>query len=626
MKTTIKYPVSSVESLKKLAKRVAKDEGLSLAAAQEALARRLGCSDWHQSVTSLEGGLELAEDGPREPEADPAWLTPLGVHLLREGPLLPQESVAAMYRRVARAASELLGLPGVYRPLLVALRSGHISPSVAVLTALGTDRLPPLSFGRGADEAAIADLDSRKDVPSCSLSVADAEQSEKDGLSNGVARDFTRRLNDYLSTNLPGSRRRGSAAVYYPAGHPDRYRVLQTLSRNQPGFYPCFTFSNKFMKSIDDGTASESDQDFWNEVMLSRLKYGFPGVLFEEASGSLAGDRLRRIYGRHGLKNRQGGLTTADILPSGVDFSSTTCLASMAAHRFDDWREGGAVRLLVFLMEAFWDDYLQKSDGLAGHERTRNFVGKSRALNIGVFGYHSLLQRRGLAFDSRGASALNRELFSHIRDEAEAASRELATLRGEPEWCKGEGVRHTHLVSLNPTRNSSLLQGVSDGVSAISSNLIIVRMKGGSETRQNHELKKLLARLGKDTENVWASIQLQAGSVQHLDFLSKEQKNVFRTAYEIDQTAVIKAAAERAPYVDQGQAIILYLDSDWAALIRGESTQETAKRTPELQIAHRLHMEAWKAGLKSLYFLRVGPSRRTGGPSSAAGLSAGLAK
>ena len=220
--------------------------------------------------------------------------------------------------------------------------------------------------------------------------------------------------------------------------------------------------------------------------------------------------------------------------------------------------------------------------------RAVRFAKKSRALGLGTMGLHALYQSRGLPFASRGARDLNIEAHRYIDQMTLKASQDMAKEYGEPEWCEGNGVRHATRTAIAPTKTNSVICGaVSEGIEPLTANLFVAANAKGTFVRRNPYLESHLTAVSKNTQEVWDSILEERGSVQHLEFLSPRAKEIFKTAREIDQFEIVKQAADRQPYVCQGQSTNLFVD-------------------PEAPAEHlmRLHLVAWKAGLKSLYYLK----------------------
>jgi ribonucleotide reductase alpha subunit len=292
--------------------------------------------------------------------------------------------------------------------------------------------------------------------------------------------------------------------------------------------------------------------------------------------------------GKFALAN---GLMTGNseiTLFTDADHTFVCCLSSLNAYRWHEWKKTDLVALTTRFLDCVLEEYIQKSEGLPGFEPSRQSAIKGRALGIGVLGFHSLLQANMLPFDSFGATNYNAMIFSQIQEQSQAESRRLAAEFGEPEWCKGTGMRNTHLVALAPTvSNATISGGYSQSIEPIAANIYSQKSAKGTFIRKNTELEKLLQGYGKDTPEVWKSINEQSGSVQHLGFLTDEEKAVFLTAREINQFTIVKLAAQRQQWIDQAQSINLFF---------------AANSDPKY--INEVHLSAWRNGLKSLYYLR----------------------
>jgi ribonucleoside-diphosphate reductase alpha chain len=269
-------------------------------------------------------------------------------------------------------------------------------------------------------------------------------------------------------------------------------------------------------------------------------------------------------------------------------------LSSLNLARYDeyrDWRSSRSNRsvpeIAVHLLDAVVSEFIRKGENKVGLGRAVRFAEKSRALGLGTMGLHTLYQKRGLPFKSNDARTLNIESHRWIREEAEKASRVLAVRFGEPDWCGGSGLRHTHLTAVAPTRTNSVISGAfSQGIEPIDSNYFVAKQAKGTFVRKNPVLEQLFCDRGIP-ESVWDEILQAKGSVQELDCLTDAEKEVFLTAREIDQFELVKQAADRQQFICQGQSLNLFVD-------------------PESDAAYifRLHLTAWKNGLKSLYYLK----------------------
>lgn len=273
-------------------------------------------------------------------------------------------------------------------------------------------------------------------------------------------------------------------------------------------------------------------------------------------------------------------------LPSSLEESFVCCLSSMNALYFDEWKDTDAVETMTYFLDAVMEEFIQKSKSIPMMEKANRFATRHRAIGIGVLGWHSYLQHKHIAFESFQAMQLNNELFKFIRDKSQSASKEMAVRYGEPEVLKGYGRRNTTTMSVAPTKSSSfILGGVSPSVEPIRSNYYIKDLAKIKTTYRNPLLTKVLQEKGLDNEATWQSILVNDGSVQHLEGLSDEDKEVFKTWQEISQLTIIQQAAQRQKYIDQGQSINIMVHPD----------------TPTKDI-NQLYLIAHELGMKSIYY------------------------
>jgi ribonucleoside-diphosphate reductase alpha chain len=257
--------------------------------------------------------------------------------------------------------------------------------------------------------------------------------------------------------------------------------------------------------------------------------------------------------------------------------------------KFKEWEHTDTVEVAVRFLDAVIEEYITKSRQIHGLEASRLSAVKGRALGIGVLGWHTFLQKEGLPFDSFDSMRWNARIFNSIRTKATEESRKLAVEKGEPEWCKGFGIRNTHLLAVAPTVSNSLISGqYSAGIEPLAANIYAAKSAKGTFIFKNPTLKEILSGHGKDTDAVWKSINEQNGSVQHLSFLTDQEKGVFLTAREINQHAIIRQAAQRQKFIDQAQSVNLFF---------------AANSDPKY--IHQVHLAAWEQGLKTLYYLRT---------------------
>ena len=283
------------------------------------------------------------------------------------------------------------------------------------------------------------------------------------------------------------------------------------------------------------------------------------------------------------------------FLPTDENHTFVCVLSSLNLAKYDEWKTwkgpvtGKTVpELGIYFLDAVVSEFIHKAERIPSMGRAVRFARKSRSLGLGTMGLHALYQSRGLPFASRAARTLNVEVHGWIDDMTLKASQDMAKEYGEPEWCEGNGVRHATRIAIAPTKTNSVICGaVSEGIEPLTANLFVASNAKGTFVRRNPYLEKHLEAIGHNTQDVWDSILDERGSVQHLDFLSPHAKDVFKTAREIDQFELVKQAADRQQHVCQGQSLNLFVDPE-----------ESASNLM------RLHLSAWRAGVKSLYYLK----------------------
>jgi ribonucleoside-diphosphate reductase alpha chain len=331
-------------------------------------------------------------------------------------------------------------------------------------------------------------------------------------------------------------------------------------------------------------------QELFGEVLKTRMISGSPYLVFIDNANA----QNPECYTERGLSVKTSNLCSEIFLHTDEHHTFVCVLSSLNLSRYDDfsgWKSAASGRtvpqLAIHLLDAVVSEFIRKAKDKVGLGRSVRFAEKSRALGLGTMGLHTLYQKRGLPFASSSARQLNLEAHQWIREQSEIASRELAVKFGEPEWCVGSGMRHTHLLAVAPTRTNSVISGAfSQGIEPIDSNYFVAKQAKGTYVRKNPVLEKLLCERGIGPE-VWEQILEAKGSVQDLNCLNEEEKEIFKTAREIDQFELIKQAADRQKFICQGQSLNLFVD-------------------PESDPAYimRLHLSAWKMGLKSLYYLK----------------------
>jgi ribonucleoside-diphosphate reductase alpha chain len=378
--------------------------------------------------------------------------------------------------------------------------------------------------------------------------------------------------------------RRGSFAAYLPVDHPDIKEFLRIRSSGhsiqEMSFAVCI--SDEWMESMIAGDPEK--REIQAKIIEKRFETGYPYLFFTGAANKNA----PQVYKDKEMKIYASNLCNEIALPSSEDESFVCCLASLNLERWDDIIKTDAIETLVCFLDAVMEEYIQKTEGLPFMEASHNFAKRHRALGMGVLGWHSLLQNKNIAFESMEAKLLNAAIFQEIRKKADKATEDLAKLLGEPEVLKGYGRRNTTTLAIAPTTSSSFILGqVSPSIEPLNSNYFTKNLAKGSFTYKNPYLTELLKEKGENKPSVWKSILTHAGSVQHLEFLTEKEKDVFKTFGEISQREIVIQAAQRQKYIDQGQSLNLMIPP-----------KASPKEVNELLIL------GWQSGLKGFYYHR----------------------
>lgn len=378
--------------------------------------------------------------------------------------------------------------------------------------------------------------------------------------------------------------RRGSFAAYLPIEHPDIDEFLNIREEGHQiqDMSIGVTVSDKFMKEMIDG--DKDKRKIWARLIKKRIESGYPYVFFSDTVNNNA----PQVYKDKGLKIYASNLCSEIALSSSPTETFVCNLSSMNILHFDEWKDTDAVEILTYFLDAVMEDYIQTVKNIKGLEHAYNFAEKQRALGIGVLGWHSYLQSKMIPFESMEAKMLNVKIHKLIRDKSVYASKEMASIYGEPELMKGYGMRNSTTMAIAPTTSSSFILGqVSPSIEPLNSNYFVKDLAKGKFTYKNPYLEALLEKYEKNTADVWSSILVKGGSVQHLSFLTETEKDVFKTFGEISQKEIIIQAAARQKYVDQSQSLNLTIHP---------------KTSPK--DINSLMIFAWEQGVKTLYYQR----------------------
>jgi ribonucleoside-diphosphate reductase alpha chain len=383
-----------------------------------------------------------------------------------------------------------------------------------------------------------------------------------------------------------GSVRRGSFAAYLSIDHPDIEEFLKIKSEGNPiqNLSIGVCVSDEWMKSMISG--DKEKRKLWGDVIKKRFESGYPYISFTDTLNNNA----PQVYKDKGLKIYAQNLCNEIALSTSEDESFVCDLSSLNLEKWEEWKDTDAVETLVYFLDAVMTEFINKTENIEFMQAPRKFAINQRALGVGVLGWHSLLQSKMIGFESFEAKILNNQIWKFIREKSDCATEQLAKEYGEPPLLEGYGRRNTTTLAVAPTTSSSFIHGqVSPSIEPVESCYYVKDLAKGKFSYKNPYLKKLLKEKGKHDDDTWKSILLHGGSVQHLDFLTQEEKDVFKTFGEISQKEIIIQAAQRQKYIDQGQSLNIMVSSD-----------TKAKEINELMIF------AWEQGIKGLYYQRSG--------------------
>lgn len=537
------------------------------------------------------------------------WLTPAGLQTLQNGYLLEGETPLNLYQRCAKAAAQRGGRPDLEKLYFSAMVRNWLCLASPVLSNLGTTRGLPIScFGLSVPDSVDGIFKSAHElammskvgggVGICLSNIRGrGEAIRANGTSEGIV-PWAKVYDAAIVSVSQGATRRGAASINLDLQHPDALEFIRIrrptgdLNRQCLNLNHCVQASDEFMHSLEAG--HEGNRAIWREVLRTRLETGEPYITYSDTINR----STPQAYKQNNLEVEMTNICSEITLFSDAEHSFVCCLSSLNLAKYDEWKdykfENGMTlpQLAIWFLDAVLQEFIDRSVEQPGLERSRLSAVKGRALGLGVLGWHTYLQEHMLPFDtSVEVMGLNSRIFQFIRHEAEIASMQLANKRYQdmPRWCIGTDKANTHLIALAPTVSNSLISGgVSASIEPVVANAFTQKTAKGVFLYKNPTLERLLQRYNKNTPEVWKSIVTNEGSVQQLDsVLTAHEREVFLTAREINQFNIIRQAAARQPYIDQSQSLNMFFPVD-----------------VDPKWFHRLHMEAWKSGIKSLYYCR----------------------
>jgi len=522
------------------------------------------------------------------------WLNEDSRDFLRNGYLLDGVTAEERVREIAENAEEILGEDGFADKFEEYMSRGYYSLASPVWSNFGLDRGLPIScFGSHIEDNMESILYTHAEVGEMtklgggtSGYLGDLRPRgapiTNNGKSNG-SYSFTELFDTAINVISQGETRRGQFAGYIDIEHDDLEEWLNIKTEGDPvqDIYYGVIVGDDWFESMINGDPEK--RETWAKIIETRINIGVPYIVFR---GNMNSGKPQ-VYKDKDYTINASNLCTEIALPAGPDESFVCCLSSMNALHYDEWKDTDAVETLTYFLDAVMQEFIDKTEGTQFMGRALQFAKRHRAIGIGVLGWHSYLQKHMIPWNSMEAMQANNKLFKDIKEKSYAASEELADKFGEPEVLEGYGRRNATTMAVAPTKSSSIILGqVSPSVEPLKSNYFVRDGAKLKTTQKNRFLEDLLKQKGKDEREVWDSIMEADGSVQHLDFLTAEEKDVFRTFAEIPQMSVIKQAAQRQKYIDQGQSINISIDPDEVSI----------------KDINKLYIEAWESGVKSLYY------------------------
>ena len=531
----------------------------------------------------------------------PEFFDEVALSTISKGYLLPGETPKKAYRRVAHSVATRLNRPDLENKFFKYIWNGWIGLASPVLSNTGTDRGLPISCfgidtpdsvrGIGLTNAELMRLTSYGGGVGISLSRIRGRGAEitGNGKSEGVV-PWAKIYDSTIIATNQGSVRRGAASVNLDINHKDIKEFLQIRrpkgdpNRQCLNLHQCVVVDDVFMKRLNDRDSEA--MSLWLEVLKSRVETGEPYIMFKDnvnKDNPLA-------YRMNNLDVSMTNICSEITLHTDEEHSFICCLSSLNLAKYDEWKNTDVVEIATYFLDGVMEEFIQKTNGKDSMIRSHRHAKKGRALGLGVMGWHTFLQKKGLPFTSLASTAWTHTIFSDIKIKAEAASRKLAVEYGEPLWCKGTGMRNTHIMAVAPTVSNSRINSCSAGIEPQPANVYVFNGAKGTFIVKNPELEKVLKEKGMDEGKYWNQILADNGSVANLpnEVLNEEEKEVFLTFPEINQLALVQQAAVRQQYIDQTQSLNLAFDP-----------------TDSPKFINLVHMEAWKLGIKTLYYLRT---------------------
>lgn len=523
------------------------------------------------------------------------WFNEESEQMLNRGYLLNGETVEGAIERITDAAAKRLNRPDLKEQFKELIVKGWISFSSPIWANMGTQRGLPISCFNVHIPDSVEGITHKMGEVIMQTKIGGGTSGyfgelrhrgtavTDNGKSSGSV-SFMKLFDTAMDVVSQGGVRRGAFAAYLDIDHGDIEEFLQIRDIGNPiqNLFTGVCVPDYWMQDMIDGDADK--RRVWAKVLESRQQKGMPYIFFTDNVNR----NKPQVYKDKGLTINASNLCSEIMLPSTEDESFICCLSSMNLELYDEWKDTNAVKLAIYFLDAVLSEFIEKTEGNYYLSAARNFAIRHRALGLGVLGYHSYLQRNMIPFESIEAKIFNEKVFKQIQEQSLEASKELASIYGEPELLKGYGIRNATLLAIAPTTSSSAILGqTSPGIEPFASNYYKAGLAKGNFIRKNKYLVKLLEEKGLNTEDVWRDIMLNQGSIQHITKLTQAEKDVFKTFKEISPLEIVTQAAQRQRYIDQAQSLNLNIPSSMP-----------------IKDVNKVIIDAWKLGVKTLYYQR----------------------
>mgnify|MGYP003627229193 FL=1 len=526
----------------------------------------------------------------------PLWVTTAAWQILKDKYTTDEyPDLYSIYKRVSITAAKHMDDSEHWQKMFFNLMwNGWLALSTPVLANMGTKRGCSVSCSGGYVGDSVYDFyDAQREVAVLSKNgfgtssyIGDIRDRGTSISSGGLASGVLPVLRDFVQLSRDvsqGNTRRGAWAGYVELEHGDFWEICDHLINHPDDCNVGWNVTNDFMDRLDKG--DEDAVGRYQRAMKVKMVTGKGYFFFVDR----VNEANPAMYKEHGLKVKASNLCTEITLHSDEFHTFTCVLSSMNLAKYDEWADTDAVQTAIVFLDCVAQDFIEQGRGIKGIEKAVRATESGRALGLGTLGFHTYLQQNMIDIESFEAHNINQNMFKIIQKQAKGASQWLAKTKGEPKWCKGHGVRNTHLLAVAPNSSSALVCGsVSQGIEPVYKNVFVQGSPAGEINRINPVLVDVMKAKGVYSDETINQIIKDNGSVQLVDWLTDEEKAVFKTSFEINQEVLVRLASARQKYICQAQSLNLFFPSD----------------TPEAEIS-RVHKLAFKDKyIKSLYYLR----------------------